>query len=884
MTGKTVSHYRIVEKLGGGGMGVVYRAEDLKLRREVALKFLPDELTRDAPAVERFEQEARAAAAINHPNICTVHEIDEHEGSPYIAMELLEGETLKHKIQSEPLPPEMLVDLAIQITGGLEAAHARGIVHRDLKPANLFVTNHGHAKILDFGLAKLRRPLAAAMGASQTTVAALQTDPGHALGTPAYMSPEQARGVQPDARSDLFSLGVVLYQMATGKLPFEGTTTAMVMASILRDAPEPPLKLNPELPPGLGHIIEKSLEKNPDLRYQSAADLCVDLQRLRRDTESGKSTRGDTGRILRTRWLWLLGVVAAAIALAAAVYAWLHRQRTYYFEQPEITQLTTTGTVRSAAISPDGKYVVYANGRSESPSLRLRQLATGMDVEVVPQTGATYWGLTFSPDGSYIYYLRYIRREETNELLRVPVLGGVSRKLIHGINSRVTFSPDGKYFAFVDLERPESALRTANIDGGDQRTVATHKSSEPFQIGSLSWSPDGKLVAVPVSRGQNHHISLVPVNGGPERPFGPTDWLFVRALNWVRDGSTLLIAASSRSSMASQIWAISFPNGSVRRITTDVSGYIDLSVTADSQVMSAVRSESVSNVEIADADQVRSPKAGTQVRQITTGTGRLGRGGLVWLSGNRLAYTVPVDQSEEIAVINEESGENELITHGERVWNGLCTSGDRSLIFTSHRLDQPSIWRVDLDGTNTKLIARTGAGPACSPDGNSLVFTYPTNSKLFKIPVEGGQPAPVADGVDGGPRAAVPFNSVIPDFSRDGNKLAYLGYIPSIGRALIVAPATGGKPLRTFPLDDLGPLMAGVHWAPDGKAIDYSREQNGVDNIWRLPLDGGAPMKLTHFDSGHIWQFAWSPDGKKLALTRGSGSNDVVIIRDASAQ
>jgi serine/threonine protein kinase len=284
-----VAHYRVIEKLGGGGMGVVYRAEDLKLKREVALKFLPEEITRDRSAIERFEREAEAAAAINHPNICTVHEIGDFEGSPYIAMELMEGETLKHRITNKPVALNTLLDWAIQITEGLDAAHARGIVHRDLKPANLFITKRGQAKILDFGLAKLRseRKPAPAVPSAQT-MTAVQTDPGHTMGTPAYMSPEQALGEPLDARTDLFSLGVVLYEMATGKLPFDGTTTAAVMASILRDFPEPPIQVNPELPSELGRMISKALEKDRDLRYQSAAELRGDLKRLKRDSDSGR--------------------------------------------------------------------------------------------------------------------------------------------------------------------------------------------------------------------------------------------------------------------------------------------------------------------------------------------------------------------------------------------------------------------------------------------------------------------------------------------------------------------------------------------------------------------------------------------------------------------
>jgi serine/threonine protein kinase len=272
-------------------MGVVYGAEDLKLKREVALKFLPEEVTRDRSAVERFEREAQAAAAINHPNICTVYEVGEFEGSPYIAMEFMEGETLKYKITDKALALNRLLDWAIQITDGLDAAHAPGIVHRDLKPANLFITKRGQAKILDFGLAKLRSERRApATAVPGQAVTAVQTDPGHTMGTPAYMSPEQALGEQLDARSDLFSLGVVLYEMATGKLPFEGTSTAAVMASILRDSPEPPIRTNPELPTELGRIIGKALEKDRDLRYQSAAELGSDLKRLKRDLDSGRSS------------------------------------------------------------------------------------------------------------------------------------------------------------------------------------------------------------------------------------------------------------------------------------------------------------------------------------------------------------------------------------------------------------------------------------------------------------------------------------------------------------------------------------------------------------------------------------------------------------------
>ncbi len=918
MIGQTISHYRITGQLGSGGMGIVYEAEDLNLGRRVALKFLPPQLSRDQNALDRFLLEARTASALNHPNICTIYAVEkaqlqgEHEQS-FIAMELLDGETLDRRLGPGGAPLDRLMEWSIQLADALDAAHAKGIIHRDIKPANIFITQRGQVKVLDFGLAKLTRPEMAmeTIGATQDSPGGLHlTSPGATVGTIAYMSPEQARGEQIDARSDLFSLGVVIYQMATGRLPFSGATSAVIFHAILELDPTPAQQLNSALPLKLDEIIGKALEKERDLRYQSAADLRGDLKRLKRDVESGRkpaqatpisdgaipvvasspavSERAPAQRTASSSAVitavrqnklgtgFIAAIVLVLIAAAAyGIYGFLTRTRSAPFQDISVTKVTDSGDAVLAAISPDGKYILSLMRKNGLASLWLRNVPTNSNTQVQPPADVYYNGLLFSPDGNYFYFVRSDPgNPELKFLYRSALLGGSPQKLAEDVDSNITFSPDGKKVAFMRYDNPEPGkylliVRPVDEAEGGETVLASGSNSQALY--SPAWSPDGKTIVCDEVHVGNSPESLVALDVESKRQkiiFGSNAQL-VESPAWLPDGSGLLGLLRSQDSNfnQSQIVAISVPEGKLSPITRDTNTYSNLSVAASGHVIATVLSENRWSLFVMPASD-----SGAQARVLApaepyTNFGWTPAGQLLAQQGTNLTRIDPATGAKSVIPTEEgkPTGEPAVCADGQRITFQLAFHGG-----TGDR----NIWRVDSSGGDLKQLT-TGQrddDPVCSPDSRWVYYIEEgAEGKLTKVSIDGGTPQSVS---------ALPISDSGFDLSPDGKLAAFATLEHSSGHKdkLVLVDTDSGK----AKLLDFDRLRFGlVRFSRDGKAIVYPTRENGVDNLWLQPLDGSKGRQITNFSSEHIYDFHWSFDGRQLALVRGHTDSDVVLIRDA---
>jgi len=904
LLGQTVSHYRILQRLGGGGMGVVYKAEDTRLQRAVALKFLPENISEDSLAIDRFRREARTASALNHPNICTIYDTGEFHGRPFIAMELLEGQTLKHRLSKKSVSVSEVVEIAIQIADGLEAAHAKGVVHRDVKPANIFLVDRGPAKILDFGLAKLTayRQLetsTATESAIPTQVYFLDdetlTSSGASMGTVHYMSPEQARGEQVDARSDLFSLGVVLYEMATGALPFPGRAVAMVFDSILHSKAKPAMQVNPQLPPALEHILAKALEKEAWLRYQSAAEFRADLRRLRRDIDSGRSaaeTSSSSARIpalgpdagsdsaviadlvRRHRRTILIWNVAALILVTVLVYGLIRHSR--HISTPvaslEITRVTGNGTVQQADISPDGKYLAYVRQIAGKQSLWLKQLSTESEVQIANLDADVCAGLAFSPDGSYVDFVRQLRMTYAGDLYQVPALGGTPRKMLGGISGPPAFSPDGQRVAFVRNTPDSKSLVTASLDGSGERVLVSLKAPEQIYPFHVVWAPDGKTVAF--SRVTPQWIlSVVSAEGGLPQPVEGAHWSFIRDLAWLPASRDLLVAGvpqGASKSATDQLYEMPSEGGAIRQITHDLSSYISVRASADAKTLLALQDQIISAI------QVAIPGKETEARSLSAGNqNRDGYIGVAWTPEGSIVYRSEANQRYDLWEMGGDGANAHPLTSNDASMAAMepavSPHGD-FLTFTQEDANRhANIWRMDRDGGNPKplTVGDKNFRSVVSPDAQWVIFTSQQGGKsvLMKLPIAGGTPTQLTV-----------YNSFFPAVSPDGKWIA-CWYFPGQNQPaqLAIVPFEGGEPAKLFAL----PTTSGgnIRWTPDGRAVAFLNHVNDAVNLWEQPVAGGLPKQVTHFTSESIFYFDWFRDGR-LVLSRGTEPIDAVLIKN----
>ena len=931
-SGTKLGRYEIRSKIGAGGMGVVYLAQDTNLGRRVALKILHTELAELSYRMNRFVQEARAASALNHPNILTIHEIDRIDSTYFIATEFIEGETLREHIRRGPMRLDEVLDINIQVASALAAAHSASIVHRDIKPENIMLRSDGIAKILDFGLAKLVDE--GEIDPEGQTRGLVKTDPGTVLGTSRYMSPEQVRGLELDARTDIWSLGVVLYEMITGSPPFLGETKSHTMVAILE---REPLAVFPGAPTELQRIVRKALTKDRDNRYQTARDLLIDLKNLRRDVDLQSEIErsvipnlGATGtapvasalvsqltrdaaastqtisasvmtqdvralhtssaeyivsEIKRHKTGTLIALLASLLVGVGVVYAGYRlvfrpQPTIAYFKNISMEKLTTLGHVSDVVISPDGKYVVYDLTEYNKQGLWTKYLPTGSTVSIVPPAEVLSLGATtFSHDGNFVYYVLRDQNNPSGSLFEVPVLGGTPKKVISNIRSAISFSPDGKQFVFVrtpDINTTQ--LIVANADGTNERQLAKLSGSDWFSTNGPSWSPDGRLIACgtgSTTGGRNMTVSGISVDTGAIKPLTPPQWSGVNRVAWFADGSALAFLASPPLTSDRQIWQLSYPGGVVQRITNDLNRYGDasLGITADGSMLVSMQATTVADIWLVPTNATGQPRQITARNQQQNGAR-----GMSWLADGRIVYGSYASGNADIWIMDGDgSNQKQLTDHPQADENPVVSPDGRYVVFQSLRTGNWNMWRMDIDGGNLKQLTKgdNNNDPSITSDGQLVVYCEREEKQttIWKVSIEGGEPM----------RVAGTSQAMSPSVSPDGKQLAYIEATQKANAPfqIVVTSIETGAQLKTFDI----PVLASdrlLRWTPDGRDLIYLGRATaaGLSTVWRQPLDGGRPGPLLDFKPDSIFSFAYSRDGKQLALARGSLTRDAVLIKD----
>jgi len=921
--GQRVKHYQIVNLIGEGGMGEVYLATDTILGRRVALKVLPAFVSKDPERLRRFTQEARAASRLSHPNVCVVHEIGEtDDGRPFIAMEYVEGMTLRQRIRSQSMKLGDVLDIAIQIAEGLIAAHEAGIVHRDIKPENIIIRPEGYVKILDFGLAKLTERHKSATTTTMPTLL-FHSTPGVVIGTAAYMSPEQARGIAVDERTDIWGLGVVLYEMASGRAPFTGETpTDVVVAIVERD--QPPISQHVEgAPPELERIVKKALRKDRNERYQIVKEMAIDLRTLRRELEMNSmlersitpgassgwekaAAETDELKQLATdllehnnpaNWswwpLWLGGILAVALAIFGIFYPRMRRTEPKLrvpFERVEVTKLTTNGNALMGALSPDGKYVAYVTGESGKESLWLRQVDINSNAQLIAPREGRYLGVAFSPDGNYVYFgYAESARNDATQIFRLPVLGiGTAAMKVELQEGLPTLSHDRKRLAFIRFNRQNQtdSLIVTNADGSGEQVIGTRKWPQHYGWDPLSrpeWTTDDRTLMLPIinaapsytgDTSSSYTITLYEKDliNGAERtiPLSPEKFDEIGRVTVHPDGNGVIMLAKGHGASFIQIWQL-FRDGSQRTVTSDLSDYRELSLRADGSALVTVQTQTLSRLWQLRPNESKPTPVG---------------------SGTSRYYDISIAPDDKILYASDASGiadifemsatggdERPLTSAGGRNYAPVVSPDNRYVVFHSNRTGVFQIWRINRDSSSPKQLTfadTESTWPTFSPDGKWILFQHsdPNNPyTLWRVSIDGGTPEKVTDGI-----------AIRTTVSPDGKLIAFWyndGQQNSRWR-LKVINFEGGATFNIFDVAETVQVQwdTPLHWSLDGKYLVYVDHAGGFDNLWGQPIDGGAPKQLTKFDESKIFAFGWLKDGS-LVTSRGVITSDVVLIKDA---
>ncbi|HEU4833202.1 MAG TPA: protein kinase [Pyrinomonadaceae bacterium] len=909
--GEKIGRFEILCSLGAGGMGQIYLAHDENLGRKIALKLIAREFATDARRVHRFEQEARAASALNHPNVCVIHDVGRTEtGRHFIAMEYIQGITLRDQLARGTFKPLEALQVALQVGAALASAHAIGIVHRDIKPENIMLRPDGYIKVVDFGLAKLTEALPEQRMLADASTQVL-TEPRTLMGTVKYMSPEQLREGPVDERTDIWTLGILLYEMLTGATPFEARSRNDSVASIL--APEPAqLAFPEEIPLKLREIVKKALEKDCDERYQTVLKLTADLTSLKKELEHSTGgysaivpvihpspvpyggerifTRLKTQAILTADSLFAeirahktataifagaSGVLAFLLFLPAAA-RWVNGvfdpakppdQVKSTVPSWPMRQFTHSGTSVSAAISPDGKLVAHAEEQNGKQRLLVTGTATpGWTVAVRPEDKVKYLGITFSRDGTYIYFTR-TENNSAGILYRLAWPGNAPVQIKKGVDSPISLSPAGDRFAFVRFTRgTEYALMLANIDGSNEEVLATRKDGDKLSVYGLAWSPDGKTVVCPESRWKpDYHQNLIAfdVNNKSEEVIGGKSWFQILQLGWQDDMKGLIISANESSSSPFSLWRINLPDGTVQQITSDPAEYQGVSISGDKIV--TVRTNLTWDLWIA------TPGESQAATHIMSGNGVYY--GLAWTSRGRIVYSSMARDKLNISRINPDGTDIvQLTSDAGDNYTPAASADGRYIVFTSSRNGSYNIWRMNADdGSDPVRLTDTNGNfyPSVSSDNEWVAYdnqATDTKMSVWKVPMRGGKPVKIAD------------KYRMPVISPDNQLVACRYDEDSDADDVAIFPARGGRALRYVKVPKQE--FQWVRWFGDSRHLSFVKNDNGYSNIWSYDLDTGAEKQLTNFNSDQIYSYAWSPDYKQVACQRGTKISDVTIISE----